>query len=219
MPPGTFYFIPRRPWISALGQVTHIVAILASAERQEMLVYFELFNAAPVGVLLPYAGTKDVRATYAVDVLTGAEVPAVIDAEAIRGVPWQATHKLADTELDRFTQERIGRLIGLSQEQSWNAEVEALMTRAFGTSGDRPLATTDLVNGVGELVEFILLEWKRPLVTLPLMEEQLRGFDRLCSNFEKAVPSPGRPAFRVLIALHRKQLASAIERNRREGTA
>lgn len=115
MPPDTFYFNPPQPWISASGEVTHIVALIASAKRQEMLVYIELFNAVTVGVLLPYVGTEDARATYAVDVLTGAEVQAVIIEEALMGVPWQATHKLGDADLYRFTEERIGHLIGLSQ--------------------------------------------------------------------------------------------------------
>ena len=125
MPPDTFYFNPSRSWISAPGEVTHTVALLGSAERQEMLVYFELFNALAVAVLLPYAGSEDAHATYAVDVLTGAEVQASIDKEAMREVPWRATHKLGDAELYRFFQERIGRLIGLSQDRALRAEIEA----------------------------------------------------------------------------------------------
>ncbi len=217
MPPDTFYFIPPRPWISAPGEVTHIAALLASAERQEMLVYFELFNAVPVGVLLPYAGAENARATYAVNVLTGAEEQAKIVEEALVGVPWQATHKLGDADLYRFKQERIGRLIGLSQERAFNAEVDALMTLAFGKGPDRPLTPTDLAKGIAELVDHTLLEWQRPRITPAIMEEQLRRFDEMAGDFEQAVPAPALPPFRALIGEFRGRLTSEIARKRRAG--
>jgi hypothetical protein len=219
MPPDTFYFIPPRPWISAPGEVTHIVALLASAERKQMLVYFELFKAVPVATLLPYNGTEDARATYAVDVLTGAEVQAAINEEVIEDLVWQATHQLGDNELLRFMQERIGRLIGLSQERAWKAELEAVKTRAFGNDEDGPLTPEGLVKGVGEIAEFVMLHWRRPLTTLSRMEQELRQFDGLLSGLEKLVASSGRPAFRALIRVHREKLVTAIERKTREETS
>jgi hypothetical protein len=84
MPPDTFYFIAQQPWISAPGEATHIVALLASVARKQMLVYFELFNAVRVATLLPYNGTEDGRATYAVDLLTGAEVQAATHRKVLR---------------------------------------------------------------------------------------------------------------------------------------
>lgn len=214
MPPGTFYFIPPRPWISASGEVTHIVALLASAKRQEMLVYIELFNAVPVGVLLPYAGTEDARATYAIDVLTGVEVQAAITEEALAGVSWQATHMLGDAELYRFTEERIGRLIGLSQERAFNAEAEALMTRAFGKGEDRPLTPTDLAKGIAELVDHTLLQWQRPTITPAIMEEQLQRFDEMVNDLEPAFPAPALPAYRALMREFRMRLTSEIASKR-----
>ena len=222
MPPDTFYFIPALPWISAPGEVTHIVALLTSAEREEMLVYLELFNAAQVAVRLPYAGSEESEddcVIYAVDVLTGTEVQARIDEKAIRDLPWRATHELGDAELYQFTQERIGRLIGLSQKRAWNAEVEALKTRAFGTGEDRPLTPKDLVTGIAEVVEFLLLEWRRPLIALERIEEGLCGFDRLCSEFERMIATPDREAFRALIAPHRQRLGIFVERQREQSGA
>lgn len=210
MPPGTFYFIPPRPWISAPGEVTHIVALLASADRQEMLVYFELFNAAPVGILLPYAGTEDARATYAVDVLTGAEVQAVIDEEALADVPWQATHQLGEADFYSFTQERIGHVIGVSQERAFNASTDALMTTAFGKGSDRSLTPPELTKGIAALVDHTLLEWQRPTMTLTIMEEQLQRFSELAVDFERAFPGPLLPPFRALMNHFREHLTSAI---------
>jgi hypothetical protein len=213
MPPDTFYFIPSLPWISAPGSVTHIVALLASAKLQKMLVYFELFNAAPVAVLLPYAGSADARATYAVDVLTGDEVAVRIDEETIRDVPWHATHKLGDEEFYRFTSERIGRLIGISQNRAWNAEIEALMTRAFGAGEDLLMTPRDLINGVAELVEFVLRQWERPLTTLEQMEDMLSRFDKLCSNIDKIIDAHIH-VFLIFITPHRQKLETFIEQKR-----
>jgi hypothetical protein len=212
LPLNTFYFIPARPWISAPGEVTHLVALLGSAERKEMLVYFELFNACPVGVLLPYNGAEDVRATYAVDVLTGAEVPASIDEAVIKGVPWQATHQLGDSVLFRFTQERISRLIELALKRAWEAEQKALWTRAFGTDEDGPLTPQNLIDAVREITDFLLLHWQRPLMAPAVMKEELRAYDELCLKLEKVAAAVGLSAFRPLVQRYRKRLVSALER-------
>jgi hypothetical protein len=220
MPPDTFYFVAPRPWISAPGEVTHIVALLASAERKTMLVYFELFNAVQVAVLLPYAGTEDARASYAVDILTGAEVCATIDEEAINDIVWQATHALGDPELVRSMQEGISRLIGLSLERAGKAEREALWARVFGTDEDAPLTPEDLVNGVGAMAEFALKQWRRPLTTLARMEDELRRFDDWISELAaKFVAPPGQQAFRALTVGPREKLVTAIERKRQEETS
>ena len=137
MPPGTFYFAHACPWITAPGELTHIVALFASAARKELLIYLELFNAVSVGVTMPYNGLEDSRATYAVDILEGTEVKANVVNEGVVQGPWLATHKLGDDELYRLTQERIGRVIGLSQERAFRAQVTAFMKQAFG-GGDRP---------------------------------------------------------------------------------
>jgi hypothetical protein len=216
MPPDTFYFIPSGPWISAPGEVTHIVALLASAKRREMLIYFELFNAVPVAVLFPYGGAEDTRRTYAVDVLTGTEVQPAINEEAIRDIAWRATHYLGDAELRRFTQERIGRLIALSQHLALETELEALKTRIFGTDEDGPMTQQELVNGIREIAEFMLLLWDRPLTAAAHMEEGLRAFDGFCLAFENFVASSGQSAFRADVRAHREKLVGAIERKRNE---
>ncbi len=218
MPPGTFYFIPAQPWISAPGEVTHIVALLASAERQEMLVYFELFNAVSVGVLLPYAGSEDARAAYAVDVLAGAEVTPTINEEVLAPVRWQATHNLGDPELLSFTQDRIGRLIGLSQKRAFDAEADALMKRAFGEEGKGPLTPVDLVKGVVEIVDHTLLQWQRPSIKQAHMEEQLRQFDKMVGTFERAFPGPALAPFRALTGELRRRLAAEIASKRKAVT-
>jgi len=216
MPPSTFYFIPPCPWISASGEVTHIVALLASADLQTALVYFELFNAVPVAVLLPYTEQKDVRATYAVDVLAGTEVQVTIDEEAIRGVPWRATHILGDLEPYRFTQERIGRLIRLSQERSWNAEIESLKMRIFGGGENRIQTPRDLINAIDKICDFVILQWSRPNVNLEHMDNDLRLIDNMCSDIEKAIAAQSIQGFYASIAPNRRKLEAVIERKRRE---
>jgi hypothetical protein len=211
MPSDTFYFMPPEPWISAPGEVTHIVALLANAERKEMLIYIELLNAACVGVLLPYTGVNDAQAAYAVDVLRGIDVQATVNDQAIADVPWRTTHQLGDGALNRFAAERIGRLIGISQERAWQTELEALTTRAFGVDQSRPITHADLASCVSELVDFVLLEWKRPLTTVHQMEDDLRRLGRLCSQFEQQLRPSSRSAFTSLIASHRARLAKALE--------
>lgn len=217
MPPDTFYFMPQRPWISAPGEATHIVALLASVERKEMLVYFELFNAVPVAVLLPYNGTENARATYAVDVLTGTEVPAQINEEAIKGVAWRATHMLCEAEVYRFTQEKISRLMGMALER---AELEALKARAFGTDDDGPLTAQRLVSSVGEIAEFVLLRWLRPGTTVSRMEQEFRSLQDFSSALaEQCVTSSDAPAFGALVQEQLEKLVTAIERKRRGETS
>jgi hypothetical protein len=214
LPPDTFYFFQQPPWITAPGDVTHIVALIASAERRKMLIYFELFSSVSVAVLLPYNRTEDRTATHAVDVLTGAEVHATINEEALANVAWEATHRLGDAELYRLMQVRVGRLIGLSQELAWKAQVEMLKERALGNDEDGPLTPQKMVDAVGHVAEFVLLHWQHPLTTMTRMEEELRGFDRLCSGLEHLIVSPGRPSFRAAIAGHRDRLVSAVARER-----
>ncbi|MBJ3786409.1 hypothetical protein [Devosia sediminis] len=218
MPPGTFYFIPSQPWISAPGKVTHIVALMASAERHEMLVYFELLNAVAVGVRMPYAGKEDARASYAVDILTGTEVNPSIDEEALAGVRWHATHKLGDHELYEFTQERMGRLIGVSQERAFEAEFEDLMTRAFGKVKDGPFTPADLAEGIREILDHTLLHWQRPTMSLDVMEEQLQQLEEFMQEMERLVSAPARVPFGALMNGFRRRLASEIARKRRPGT-
>jgi hypothetical protein len=90
-------------------------------------------------------------------------------------------------------------------------------TRAFGTDKDGPLTPQNVINGIGEIAEFVLLHRQRPLTILSRMEEELRQFDGLCSGLEKLVASSGRSAFRALIGVHR-ELVTAIELKRRERT-
>jgi hypothetical protein len=216
MPPDTFYFIPPRSWISAPGDVTHIVALWASAERKAMLIYFELLNAVPVAVLLPYGGTEDVRATYAVDILSGTEVPATIDESSIQRIAWQATHQLGDADLLQYTRERISRLLGLAQQRAWQANLKALWTRAFGTDEDGPLKPQDIVNATTEITDFVLEHWRHPLTTMYLMQHELQQFDGLCSGLEKFVASRGLGAFRVFVQTQRQRLTSVIDAKRVE---
>jgi hypothetical protein len=218
LPPDTFFFMPPQPWISAPGEVTHIVALLGSAERKEMLVYFELLNAVHVAVLLPYDAAEDARATYAVDILTGANVLASIHEEGIKNITWQATHKLGDEQLYRLTRDRIGRLIGLSLDRARKVELEALSTRAFGDPEVGALTAQDVINAIGEFAKFVLAQWQHPLSTVSLMEQNLQIFETLCSALaENFVASCDQPAFRAAVGDCHKRLVGAIWAKRRNG--
>lgn len=219
MPPDTFYFCPAIQWISAPSEVTHLIAFLASANQKEALVYFELFNTVPIAVLMPYAGLKDVRETYAVDVLTGADLKVTIDEKLIEDLPWRQTHEVGDAELRRFTKERIEKLIRISQDRAFEAEVESLITRAFGTDKERRLTSTDFVNLIAEIVEFVQLEWRRPLVTLESMEDTLHKFTPLCLGFEKILAAQSHQDFLESVEPHRLKLEATLSKKRAETAA
>lgn len=210
MPPDTFYFFTSPSWISAPGEVTHIVGLIASVERRRMLVYFELFNAVAVGVLLPYAGDEDALKTYAVDLLTGSEVPVSIDGPALAQLTWQETHRLGDAELYRIIGERLRRVVGVAQRRAYHAEIDTLMRQAFGAAGDKPLTPTGLLDGIVKLCDWLLEQWQRPRFPTTVMEEQLIGFDEMAAGFGKAFEGPLRSHYWELMVVFRRRLQQEI---------
>ena len=110
MPPDTFYFMPKQRWVTAPGEVTHILALAGDSTSGQLLAYIELFNLACVAVLLPFTGSSDIRQTYAVDVLSGKQSAASIDEAALKTTPWVATHQNGDESLLAFTKARFDQL-------------------------------------------------------------------------------------------------------------
>ncbi len=215
MPPDTFYFIPSDEWISSPAEVSHIVAIMGCAKGQRALVYFELFNAVSVGVLLPYSGQSNICETYAVDVLSGREIVPVIEKSVIFGLPWEATHQLGDPDLYEITANRIGRLLQISQERAWDARIEALKADIFSFDDELPLTPEEMANGVGKLADFVLLEWQRPLMTVEMMKADMETFSELCSHLLSGIPASGRGAFQSLTQPYQQKLADHLNNKRR----
>lgn len=211
LPPDTFYFMPHHEWASAPGKVNHIIVLVADSSRSESLVYFDLFGVSRVAVKLPYEGTEDVCFSYAVDVLTGAVVEPLIDENVISGTPWRATHQLGDDKLYQFTQSQVGRLIALALQRSSEAHVEAIMEKVLGSDQTRPLTATDLAGLLSEVAEVVLLEWRRPLVKVQDMEENLAGFANLCIKLGSLLSAEEQQQFTSQLPGTLGKLASALE--------
>jgi hypothetical protein len=209
LPPDSFYFMPPKRWITAPAEVTHILALAGDAATGRMLAYVELFNLDCVGVLLPFEGDHDFRAAYAIDVLAGKQVTAQIDEAALKSVPWAATHQLGDASLFAFPGNRLGELTRLAQQREWDANIEQMVTRAFGPADGRRLMPRDYANLIGEVVDFMKNLWKQPAFVPAVRQEQLPRFDAFCSQFESRLPFFARCRFRHLIAPHRAALAEA----------
>lgn len=218
MPPQTFYFMPSEQWISALGDVTHIIAYVASASRKQALVYFELFNIVSMAVLLPYEGTEDLMNTHAVDILSGTVVNVTIDWHLIDSVPWMATHKFDDKSFLQRTTKHIERLIRLSQMRAVEAQGTALVTKALGAPDNRPFVGKDAANVISELVNFTLLKWARPNTELASMEATVPAFEELYLQLESSLHPKERSAFRSSAELHRRKLYEAIKQKRADET-
>jgi hypothetical protein len=209
LPRDTFYFMPASRPITAPGQVTHILALVGDAETGRMLAYVELFNLVCVGIILPFAGQEDVRHSYAIDVLTGAEVSVQIDEPVLRATPSAATHETGDPSLFAFCERRLGEIIQLSQQRAWQANVEAMVQRAFGPPDGRPLLPPDYARFVGEVVEFMLKLWKHPAFVSATRQQHLPQFDAFCTQLGARLPPLARDEYRRLIEPLRARLAEA----------
>lgn len=64
-----------------------------------------------IGVLLPYAGTADIRCTYSVDILSGQEAPVQIEEAVLTSLPWQATHEPGNAGVQADTNRQFRRLV------------------------------------------------------------------------------------------------------------
>jgi hypothetical protein len=209
-PPDTFYFMPAKRWISTSAEVAHIVTLIGDAAAGRMLVYVELFSFVCIGVLLPFDGTQDVCETYAVDVLTGQEVPVSIDQGVVRSIPWAATHQLGDASLLAFTKTKLEELVRLAQRREWTAVLDQIINRAFGPANGRRLMPRDYAKLIGEVVQSTITQWKHPAIDPAARQQQLLQFDALCAQFQGRLPFFARCWFRHLIARHRATLAKAV---------
>ncbi|HEX4409007.1 MAG TPA: hypothetical protein VH206_09555 [Xanthobacteraceae bacterium] len=207
--PDTFYFMPVNRPIMAPGQVTHILVLFGDAATRKMLAYIELFNLVCVGIVLPFAGETDVRHSYAVDVLTGAEIAVQIDEAALKATPWAATHELGDESLFAFCQRRLGEIIQLSQQRAWQTNVEAMVQRAFGPPDGRPLMPADYAKFVSEVVDFMLQLWKHPAFVPATRQQQLPQFDAFCAQLGARLPLFARNEYERLIEPLRGKLVAA----------
>lgn len=207
MPPDTFYFIPEHAWISAKGDVTHIMSLITDAKKGNMLIYIELFNTVCVGVRIPFDGNIDACASYGIDVLTGQEVQVLINEEYVSGLPFSATHKPGDKVLRDLMQDKLARIIAISQELAFNAQMKEILFRAFGSPDGRPLLAVDYAKLVEEIARFIAIELERPLTTVEHKKQASKLFEELCSKMTSRIPGHLRAEFLDLIMPHQHMMA------------
>jgi hypothetical protein len=105
-------------WFSVDAEVSHIAILIGDPEAGLMLAYLEYFNIACVATVLPYTGSSLVRATYAVDVLAGKEIPVTIDESVVATLSWSASPELGDQALINDVSSRVHRVIEIAQERS-----------------------------------------------------------------------------------------------------
>lgn len=211
LPPDTFYFIPSKAWITSSAQVSHILALAGDARSGKLLIYVELFNLAKVAVLLPYAGTADIRNTYGLDVLSGEQTPVQIDDQGLMTVPWRATHRLGDAELYADAARQFRTLIGIAHERERGAAIGQIVERAFGPADGRRLTSMDYANLVAEIVAFTKDAWKDPTYLPEQREQDLLRFKELCQKLESMIPPASRAEFRRLVGPHTDALAAATK--------
>lgn len=209
LPPDTFYFMPNKRWISAAADVAHIVALATRAATHEMFVYIELFNIACVGVLLPYDGSVDVQETHAIDVLTGQEVTVNLDRPALDAISWSSTHQSNDSALLSITKSKLQNLIAIAREREWSNELDKIIKKGLGPSDGRPLMPEDYAKVIGEVVEFVKIQWTHPTFSSADKQSMLPTFNELCSALENKLPSFLRSKFRTLIHPHTQALIMA----------
>jgi hypothetical protein len=209
MPPDTFYFMPKKNWVTTPSEVTHILALAGDTASGQLLAYIELFNLTRVAVLLPFEGPDEIRSTYAIDVLTGKQVSTHIDEAALISVPWTATHQLGDTSLFEFTKTRFDELVQLALKRDRDDTVHQMLDRAWGPPNGRPLMPRDYANLVGEIAAFTERLWKHPAVTPEIRQQDLLLFDGFCLQLANRIPANLRSEFHRLANQRRQALTEA----------
>jgi hypothetical protein len=206
LPPDTFYFMPEPRWISTPGAVAHVLSLSGDGGSGRLFAYIEYFNLVGIGVLLPFAGTQDIRVSYAIDLLSGKEPNLYIYPSRLKGLPWAATHQLGESSLFSLTQSRFEDVIKLALARGFDALSSGMIERAFGAPDGRPLNASAYANLIGEVADYLERSWKRPEITREMRRDQLAAFDGLCSNFSGHIPVAARLEFSRMMTPHRDRV-------------
>ena len=161
-PPDTFNFYSERPWATAPGEVTHKVVLIGDPARGRSLVFFELFNILEIAVTLPFGGSEVRVETYAVDVLTGEEVPVHVDLPPILARSWEASHDL-EPKLWKIMEDRVGRVVGIAQRRGADDVIRRELNEfEAGLTGEGSVSAASLLKALEVPAAFLEMEFKRP---------------------------------------------------------
>lgn len=210
LPPDTFYFAPAEAWLLKGGAVSHVVALVTDAKKQQALAYLEVFNTAGVAVVLPYTGTEDTTAVEAVDVLNGQKIDVAVDAPRVRALDWAATHRLGEAAFNRLQEVALNRLVATGQRLASEAAHLAASHDIVGGS-ELSMSARDLVALVERLADYTILMAQRVGLTTADLDSNLHGFEKVCEDIEATMPFGRRCLFAAAIAPSRRKLRDAIE--------
>jgi len=184
LPPDTFYFLPDKQWTTVEMAAGHTIALVGCPTRKKVLVSIDIFNCMPVGIVLPYGGSKRLQASYGVDVTTGMEVPVVIDTVAVYGLAWADTHALGEQALRSHFSTGLSRLVALSYQRINQKEITDALSRALPDDLDRAVTDDDLFSVVEEISGIILRRLTMPSASYAHAERSLETFDGLSTQLE-----------------------------------
>ena len=157
LPPDTFYWYPDSPWYEKpIADITHVVAFLGDSETQRALCCIEYFGVASVGVTLPFNGKEDCSSGYAVDVVTGTNLPLVINEKFLRSVAWQATHAVADDAIFSIFRDRLAYVLQVAGRLGVAHEVSRIIDASLGEPDGRQLTEQDMRKLLDDLTPFLL---------------------------------------------------------------
>ncbi len=215
LPPDTFYFMPEKPFLQASGEITHILALVGDPSTRTMLFYAELFNAFAIGVTWPYEGDAQVCKTYAVDIISGKEIPAQVDINGVKSLPWASTHILGDADLYTRSKARMDQILHVAVARQWENQLDEVTTRAWGPADGRQLNLEDQIRLLEEWALFIEHIWTNPAVTSEIRQEMIAAFEDILSEMVSKLPPSIKSAFALLC----QPLANQLRKRNQQITA
>ena len=174
-PPDTFYLYLPEGAVTAAGEVTHIIVLVSDPNRQQTLVWINLFGILEVAVLQPYAASETRFESYGVDVLTGQEVTVQIDPSILLERQWVGSHELG-ADLWSMIEARVGHIIGIAQRRASDALIERHLHEVLENT-PQPISGEGLLHALRPVVEFTMLEIRRPGETNGVAQEKLAMFE------------------------------------------
>lgn len=161
--------------VTSAGEVTHSIILLSDPARQQSLVWINLFGILEVAVLQPYAASEPRFESYGVDVLAGQEVAVKVDTSALLKQEWGASHQLG-ADLWPLIEARVGRIIGIGQRRASDELIRRQLDEVLDNL-PQPITGAGLVHALRPVVEFTILEIRRPGETARVREEKLTMFE------------------------------------------
>lgn len=162
-PPDAFYFYPNDKWFKVdENTVSHIIIMHGDAEQGKLFFYIEYFNILSAAVILPFNQNQNFHYSHGIDLMSGCEIPVIVDKDIFNSLAWKATHFIGEDPLYEIICEKIRRVIIFGHERSREKGLGDVVEKSLGKPDGRILTQEDINKLAREVAEYIRPFIKRP---------------------------------------------------------